>query len=161
MKSETWKPVPGYDGKYEVSDKGRVRLYIAQSLDSDGYVMANLRKNGAAKTHKVHRLVLLAFVGPCPDGMEAIHRDNDKQNNRLENLCWGTHQHNQTAYGTSPIIGATGEDNPACKLTREQVDEIIRRRATGETQASIAKDFPISRRQVGKICDGTRRQYGK
>lgn len=43
----------------------------------------------------VHRLVLETFVGPCPPGMECRHLDGDKQNNRLDNLCWGTHQENE------------------------------------------------------------------
>jgi len=47
-----------------------------------------------------------AFRGSCPLGMEAIHLDNNPQNNHLENLKWGTHSENQTQYGTSPWIGA-------------------------------------------------------
>lgn len=42
------------------------------------------------KTFRIHRLVLQAFVGPCPEGMEARHLNGDPSDNRLENLCWGT-----------------------------------------------------------------------
>lgn len=51
----------------------------------------------------MHRLVLSAFVGPAPEGMEALHRDGSRANNRIANLAWGTHaqnQRDQLAHGT-------------------------------------------------------------
>ena len=49
---------------------------------------------GAKRAMSVHRLVLLAFAGPCPKGMECRHLDGNPQNNNFSNLCWGTHQEN-------------------------------------------------------------------
>lgn len=56
------------------------------------YLQVRLSYGCEAKSRifRVHRLVLEAFVGPCPDGMETRHRDGDPTNNRLSNLCWGT-----------------------------------------------------------------------
>lgn len=51
-------------------------------------------EGGKYQTFKVHRLVLTAFVGPCPEGMECRHLDGDAANNRLSNLCWGTREEN-------------------------------------------------------------------
>ena len=115
--NEQWKSVPGYEGIYEVSDQGRVR-----SLDridasgnrrrgqdrkpvtkASGYLKVDLCKDGRESAPSVHRLVLTAFVGPAPDGMETCHNDGNPTNNALSNLRWGTHSANisdQVAHGT-------------------------------------------------------------
>src|SRR5690242_11046966 len=107
--TERWAPVPGHPG-YEVSDRGRARSldrvrvnirgvrcrYRGQPLRTwparKGYLMVRL---GAGRAYAVHRLVLSAFVGPCPDGMEGCHNDGDTANARLTNLRWDTHAENQ------------------------------------------------------------------
>ncbi|MBN7395680.1 HNH endonuclease [Mycobacteroides abscessus subsp. abscessus] len=112
---EQWRPVVGFEGLYEVSDLGRVRTVPRLVSMGRGYrtVPGRIRKYGHSTTHGylivglsrpgkrrattalVHRLVLEAFVGPCPDGMEACHFDGDKTNNRLPNLRWDTRRANQ------------------------------------------------------------------
>lgn len=101
---EQWKPVPGYEGYYDVSDQGRVMSLaridasgnrrkpriLRPRPDRRGYLMVDLYRGGVQRTHKVHRLVLTAFTGPCPDGMEACHGDDRPDNNRLTNLRWDT-----------------------------------------------------------------------
>ena len=89
-----WKTINGYDD-YQVSDEGEVRslkfgktIIRKPSTNMQGYFRVSLWQNGEEKHYKVHRLVLCAFVGPCPAGMEANHLDGDKSNNRLENLEW-------------------------------------------------------------------------
>ena len=108
MSGEEWRPVVGYEGLYEASSKGRVR-----SLDRadcrgriirgrilkhrplpNGRPRVSLSRNGVTKDAYPYRLVLEAFVGPCPPGMEALHWDDDHDNNRLENLRWGTRAEN-------------------------------------------------------------------
>jgi type II secretory pathway pseudopilin PulG len=87
---ERWLPVVGYEGAYEVSDKGRVRsvdrMVLKGRPDRNGYPRVNLR----GKTKTVHRLVLESFIGPCPDGQVACHANDIKTDNRLENLRWDT-----------------------------------------------------------------------
>jgi NUMOD4 motif/HNH endonuclease len=103
---ERWLPIPGYDG-YEVSDHGRVRSLdrvvksrwgtpkpikgrdLVQSSQGR-YKVVSLHKEGRMKTVRVHQMVLLTFVGPRPEGMHGCHRDDDPDNNRPENLYWGT-----------------------------------------------------------------------
>lgn len=70
------------------------------------YVMLNAR--GECYSHKVARLVLETFVGPCPDGMECRHLDGNKLNDDLENLCWGTRYENiqdKVIHGTHKAVG--------------------------------------------------------
>ena len=102
---EIWKPIPGWEGSYEVSDHGRVRSVdrivttrtgirkryhgrvLALTADRSGHLAVSL---GRAKDKAVHRLVLEAFVGPCPEGQECCHNDGDPTNNNLSNLRWGS-----------------------------------------------------------------------
>lgn len=95
---EYWLPVVGYEGLYEVSDLGRVRSprkVLLPHVGRNGYLTVGLSKQGWQRTLRVHRLVLEAFVGPCPQGMECLHHpDPDKANNSLGNLRWGTRAEN-------------------------------------------------------------------
>lgn len=110
--TERWLPIAGYEGFYEVSDEGRVRTVERRVPNGGGtrHVGARIRRptktaNGAAlvvglskgdrqRVRTVHSLVLEAFIGPRPSGMEACHGDGDATNNRLENLRWDTHLEN-------------------------------------------------------------------
>lgn len=117
--TEEWRPIVGYDGLYEVSSHGRVRSVdrwvetpnrwggitryhkpgrvLAQKRKKQrlhAYAVVNLSSGGVVGTSAVHRLVLEAFVGPCPDGMETRHRDGNLFDNRLSNLKWGTPSEN-------------------------------------------------------------------
>lgn len=109
-----WREIPGYEGAYEVSDDGRVRsieryrrvgkgegylrLYPSQArslhTDKAGYPRVTLKVNGVARNHLVHHLVLEAFVGPRPPGMECRHLNGNPADDRLENLQWGTSSEN-------------------------------------------------------------------
>jgi hypothetical protein len=92
---ERWLPVPGYDGRYYVSDRGEVRSHVRKatrllaqtSRSQAGYRGVSL---GIRNPRYVHVLVLEAFVGPRPHGAVVRHLNGDNQDNRLENLAWGT-----------------------------------------------------------------------
>lgn len=104
--SERWLPIPGWEGLYEVSDLGRVRSLkrpgvkghsariMKGSKAGAGYRKVILWHNGRTEHIYVHRLVLTAFVGPCPEGMEACHGNAVRDDNRLENLRWDTGSEN-------------------------------------------------------------------
>ena len=106
--TETWKPIPGYP-HYEVSDRGRVRsiprtargrtyrsVVMSTRVSNRGYVLVDVRDaRGDRQTRSMHKLVLEAFAGPCPPGMEARHLNDDPTDNRWpENLRWGTKPEN-------------------------------------------------------------------
>jgi hypothetical protein len=104
---ENWLPVVGFEQFYEVSDQGRVRsLRYGKVLKSSGrYPMLILTMGGVPAGRYVHRLVLEAFVGPCPDGCECRHLDGNSRNNALSNLAWGTSGENkldEVRHGTHP-----------------------------------------------------------
>jgi len=103
---ERWLPIPGYEGRYDVSDLGRVRslrsnhgpLSIPTAkhptlTPSFPYLVVALSVKGRARIWPVHRLVLLAFVGSLPDTkprMETRHLNGNKLDNRLANLAYGS-----------------------------------------------------------------------
>jgi len=96
---EIWKPIPGHEGQYEVSNHGRVRSF-RQSVNGkirkptpsvDGHLYITL---GRGVNTTVHALVLLTFIGPRPTGKECCHNDGNPSNNCLSNLRWDTHKEN-------------------------------------------------------------------
>lgn len=95
---ETWTPVVGHEGRYEVSDQGRIkgpkgRVLVLLSNGTYGYLGASL---GANNRKYVHRLVAEAFLG-SGDGLDVDHIDGDTANNKLTNLRYLTHAENMTA----------------------------------------------------------------
>ena len=96
---EEWKNVIGYEGLYEVSNKGNVRnvrrnTLLKLSKTNYGYIQVHLYKNGIRTGLRVHRLVAQAFI-PNPDNLpEVNHLDEDKTNNRVDNLEWCTAKYN-------------------------------------------------------------------
>jgi len=98
--SEEWRIIPGLDGRFEVSDLGRVRhaktLRVRKLQPHPrGYLMVNLyHPTNPRRYAKVHQLVLEAFVGPRPPGMGGCHYNDIPSDNRLENLRWDTQSAN-------------------------------------------------------------------
>ena len=92
---EIWKDIPGYEGMYQASTKGRVKSFYNNkenlkkpTLLKTGYLGTTLKKNGKQKHFRFHQLVVMAFMNHRPDGMKIIvdHINHDKTDNRLENL---------------------------------------------------------------------------
>lgn len=94
--AEKWKAITGFEGHYEVSNKGRIKSLkrkhrpkesiMKPRSDKDGYQEFCARKDGVKKYIKVHRAVYEAFVGPIPEGHVINHRNNVKTNNHPTNL---------------------------------------------------------------------------
>lgn len=114
-----WRPIPGYEGTYDVSSDGQVHSrprprtkggILRQRVNKRGYLALSLVQHGVQKTHEVHRLVALAFLGPRPAGMEVRHLNGDQLDPRLSNLAYGTPPENKldtVAHGTHPQSSKT------------------------------------------------------
>lgn len=171
---EIWKDIPKYEGRYQVSNQGQVKSCqrIIKEYDSrwgqertkrlkerimkpavltDKYSTVGLSKNAIMTTHGVHRLVLLAFIGPCPKNMECCHRDGNKRNNKLSNLRWDTRKGNfrdNIANGT--IL--RGEKNPMVKLKENDVREIRKLWKIGiHTQRELGDLFGVAQITISLI----------
>ena len=112
--SETWKDIEGYNGRYRVSNLGRVMsmwqanqyknhigkpMLLKPATHRQGYLYVHLTNNGETKKHYVHRLVAEAFI-PNPDNLPQInHKDENKSNNIVDNLEWCDGKYNSN-YGT-------------------------------------------------------------
>ena len=146
---------------YEVSNRGRVRrtgrssgtrpgLVLVGEISSRGYRRVLLQHGGQRKKHTVHRLVAVAFLEHDPDRLTINHINGDQLDNRVENLEWCTQSENQLhAYRTG--LQLAGEHSGRAKLTQEQVGEIRRRYAKGETQTALAREFPVNQSMISKI----------
>jgi hypothetical protein len=145
-----------------------VRLGLASRYGEWRLLKPCVRKNNRSYVHlqngssevkqeAVYRLILLAFVGPCPEGMIARHfPDNNPQNNKLENLSWGTHKQNQNdrkIHGTSN----QGEKAHFAKLTASQVREIRKLRMEGLSCKKISEMFRMHSTNIWQIV--TRRSW--
>lgn len=166
---EHWIPVSGYEGLYAVSNHGQVR-----SLDrtvthprlgsqavmgrilkhwalQNGYAQVKLSKDGRKLAFCIHRLVLCAFVGECPNGMVAAHYDGNPLNNHVSNLRWTTQADNindKRRHGTI----ARGERAGNSRLSEEVVRQIRAdyRRGNG---AELMQRFGISQSTVSCIVN--------
>lgn len=171
---ETWKAVPGHEGRYEVSDLGRVRSLdrvverrlgrkgsenvicrvptkgrvLRPGRAANGYLTVSL----GGRSFCVHDLVLRAFVGPPPAGMEACHEDGHRPNVALSNLRWDTRKANiadQDRHGTK----AVGTKKPWAKLTEETVRQ-VRSLKGKHSQSKLAKMFGVSPSAIQSVHDG-------
>lgn len=155
MTKERWRKIKGNPG-YEVSDFGRVRSFWTKGRYAvigtvptirktkptrDGHLQVSFKVRRQRTYAYVHRLVLEAFVGPCPDGMEACHADDDPANNNLANLSWGTRYKNMEDRERNGRV-LKGERVGNSKLKDKDAIRIRQRVANGERCCSIHKDYP-------------------
>ena len=82
------------DGSVRSVNRFGSRILKFTKNKTTGYIYYVIWTNGRYHTVYMHRLLLETFVGPCPKGMECRHLDDNKSNNSLDNLIWGTHIEN-------------------------------------------------------------------
>jgi hypothetical protein len=133
---------PGYhateDGQI-ISPRGKV---LASSPEKDGYLRVTVFVP-QRKTKWVSWLVAEAFLGPKPPKHEVRHLNGDRTDNRAENIAYGTSKQNKDdarGHGTLPI----GEQNGRAKMTADQVLELRRRVAGGQTQKAAAEEMGLA-----------------
>lgn len=149
--SEVWKDIPGYEGKYQVSNLGNVRSLkynktskvqnLKPALLNSGYLFIGLSKDNHCKQFLVHRLVAEAFV-PNPDLLEQVnHKDKNRQNNTANNLEWCDCRYN--------IMYEKG-----FAVYCVELDRIFDCASTAERETGICG------RCILKCCSGTRKTAG-
>ena len=159
-----WRQIPGFS-RYSVSNTGLVRRDVTVHnarpghssihLDPNGYPRCSLTDdNGRSVSRCVHVLVMLAFIGPRPDGMVTCHSDGNPQNNDIRNLRYDTHAgnvHDAIRHGTQ----VRGAKQHLAKLTDAMVAE-IKLRFINEpiTQVAIAREYGISRSSMSALIKG-------
>ena len=166
--SERWSLVVGYEDFYEVSDRGRVRSLdrvdsmgrvwrgriLKQSTNNKaGHLSVSLAARGVNCKRTVHRLVLEAFVGPCPPGMECCHENGDGGNNLAENLRWDTHRNNEADKRRHGRINR-GNRNGGAKLSKADVRCVRLWLSKGYTQRVIARAFDVCQPSISHINTG-------
>lgn len=164
---EQWLPVPGYAGRYEVSDQGRVRSLERIEIDAlgrrrpiAGRILIAVRLTGGyaavklpppRNTVRIHTLVMEAFVGPRPPDMYVLHRNGDPMDPRLTNLRYGTPSENMEDARRHGRTNA-GRKNYAAKLTDERVSA-ARVLANEVSHSRLARAFEVSVQSLQK-CVG-------
>jgi len=112
---EIWKDIPNYEGYYQISNLGKVKrlkrktirpkgfanieeIILKSGLAKSGYLTVSLTKDKKAKTHTMHQLVAITFLNHKPCGYDSVidHIDNDKLNNKIDNLQITTVRHNSS-----------------------------------------------------------------
>lgn len=164
---ETWLAVLGWEGYYEVSSAGRIRSKVRLCRatygwrkygggevtpipGTRGYLVVNLSRPGTRKQVFLHKLVLEAFVGPCPEGLEACHDNGVRHDCRRNNLRWDTRSANhqdKKRHGTAQI----GERANNVKLSEAVVREIRQR---GLTPSEAVREFGLSKTNAARIVRG-------
>ncbi|MEU7243386.1 HNH endonuclease [Streptomyces sparsogenes] len=153
----SFAPVPDFP-RYTICSDGtlygwRYAKPLKPKLTRWGYHEVTLADRGRTRTVKVHTLVLDAFVGPRPTGMEAAHMDGNSINNDVGNLAWVTHAENiahKATHGTK----VQGERFWSARLNVDKVRDIRRRYADGESAHSMAAEFGVSRGSVWRAATG-------
>lgn len=134
--TDTWKP-------------------LKTRLDHDGRPIVSLRRGDRYWHVKCHVLVLLAFVGPKPPGMEACHGPKGKADNSLSNLRWDTKAANEADKVRDGVV-LVGERHPNAILTDEKVRQIKAKLAAGATKAALGREYGVSESLIRGIETGQR-----
>jgi hypothetical protein len=153
MIEEIWKDIVNYIGLYAISNYGRIKSFknnhgtyrekiLRPAKNTGRSPLVTLCKNGLSRNYSVHKLVMEAFVGPLPSGMEICHNDGNGENNFVDNLRYDTHKNNEKdkiRHGTF----LCGSKRWNAKLDDNKIIEIIK----------LAKEYKLSQRKIAKIYD--------
>jgi hypothetical protein len=158
--TETWKPVTGFEGIYEVSNHGKVRrvaYLIKPSNHTFGYKKVTLWKAQKPFQKYVHDLVSFEFIGPKPEGKYVGHGDDDPANNHLDNLSYLTPLKN--VHDAIDRRRWTHKWAGRHKFSNRDVCAIRMLRGAGYRQWQIAKWFDTTQGVISKIVNRLARNH--
>ena len=149
---EIWRDIPNYEGYYQASNLGRIKSlwYGREKIlkpceDGQGYLQVFLCKGGKKSVYKIHKLIALTFIKnelnkPCIN-----HKDENKQNNKIDNLEWCTHIYN-TRYSQAKKVKQYDKE-----------DKLIRK---WDCMAEASLELNIDRSHISSCCQGKRKTAG-
>lgn len=156
---EIWKDIAGLEGLYQVSTYGRVKSLkygkeriLKQSKNSSGYLTVSLYIEGKTFSKVVHRLVAIAFIPNPENKIEVNHIDEDKKNNRLENLNWMTSKENSN-WGTRIERQVKSISKPIKVIYQDDTYEIW------ESATVFANEYGINSGGITNVLSGRRKTY--
>lgn len=164
--TEIWKDIPGYEGKYQVSNTGRIKSLGNKTYKSEHFLRYGcagkskkyknviLYDNGKKDFYLVHRLVWESFNGPIPDGMQVNHIDEDPSNNNLDNLNLMTPEENSN-WGTGIKRAAAHFSKWVIKLSLN--NEILH---FYPSTMQAERETGIWHGDISKCCRGKLKQTG-
>ena len=163
---EIWKDIPGYEGKYQVSNMGNVkslqrtinssnqhetftfqtqeRILRSGKQDRMGHIAVVL--HNPRKTYPVHQLVMLAFVGEPPPKKVVCHNNGIPYDNRLENLRYDTQKEN--------ILDVLHDGRAWKKLTEDDVQAIRFGAWCGISVTELGRMFGVAHQSISKVLNG-------
>lgn len=176
---ENWRPIKGFEDKYEVSDKGNVRSLSYRNTDTTnvltpvadrkGYLMVGLCRNCKMKWEKVHRLVASAFIPNPKEKPQVNHINGNKADNRSENLEWVTARENlihayksglkQGSVEYGKMLGESQKDALIARNKENTKPVIATNLKTGEkilfeSAAEVERVLGINHASVPRVCKG-------
>lgn len=165
-KPEEWRPVKGWEGRYDVSDRARIRCWFGPNTgrlktprirtmqkNKNGYNFIVLYDGDRRKGGTVGRMMLMAFQPTNDPKMECSHIDGDKTNDTLSNLCWETRQQNEDRkkiHGTRP----RGETAAMSSLKEADIHTIIDMWKRGIKRQVMAKRFGVTESCISAVTNG-------
>lgn len=153
------RPVVGYEGHYEVDSEGNIsslkygkRRKLAKRYNRKGYVTVSLCTNGTQHYHTVHRIVAQAFI-TNPQGLPQVnHKDENKKNNRVENLEWCTNTYN-SHYSQNYIKGGAARQKPVYAINLNTGDITVH-----SAIHSAARALGITNQEICAVLKGKQKQ---
>jgi len=149
---EVWKDVVGYEGLYKVSNFGNVYSVrsdkqLKHSKNRGGYLFVVLCTDSKPKQFKVHRLVAISFLTNPDNKLQVNHIDEDKTNNRLDNLEWVTAKEN-TNYGSRNKKAAKSNSKNIKVIYQDNTYEYW------DSASEFAREFGIHRQHISDVLLG-------
>jgi hypothetical protein len=144
---EIWKQVKGCEVYYEVSNLGNIKsvranILLSQHIKDNGYKKVTFKVNGKQKSHNVHRLVAETFL-PNPNDYKYVnHKDENKLNNRSDNLEWCSAKYNSNYGNTRKKMTEITQRNRGCPVRCVETGIVYPSqrecaRQTGQSQGNI------------------------